>query len=42
VTRREFAGDLRADRRFERAVFLRGVAITIGVVALVVVRQLLL
>jgi hypothetical protein len=42
VTRREFEGDLRADRRFERAVFLRGVAITVGVVALVVVRQLLL
>jgi hypothetical protein len=37
-----FEEDLAADRRFERAVFLRGVAITVGVAAIVVVRGLLL
>jgi hypothetical protein len=42
MTRREFAADLRADARFERAVFVRGVLITVGVAALVVVRGLLL
>jgi hypothetical protein len=42
VTRREFSADLRADTRFEKRVFVRGVLITVGVVALVVVRGLLL
>jgi hypothetical protein len=42
LTRREFSADLRADTRYERAVFIRGVFITAGVVALVVVRGLLL
>jgi hypothetical protein len=42
VTRRELSADLRADTRYERAVFVRGVLITVGVVALVVVRGLLL
>jgi hypothetical protein len=42
VSRRTFDGDLRADHRFERAVFLRGVVIAVGVVALVVLRQVLL
>jgi hypothetical protein len=42
VSRRPFEGDLRADHRFERAVFWRGAAITVGVVALVVLRELLM
>jgi hypothetical protein len=42
VSRRPFAGDLRADHRFERAVLWRGVGITAFVVALVVLRALLL
>ena len=39
---RTFEEDLEADRRFERAVFLRGVAILLFVVTLVVVRTVLL
>jgi hypothetical protein len=42
IARRSFAGDLRADHRFERAVFWRGVLITAFVAALVVLRELLL
>jgi hypothetical protein len=39
---RTFEEDLAADRRFERALFVRGMVITAGVAALVVVRGLLL
>jgi hypothetical protein len=42
MTRRSFEDDLRADARFEQAVFIRGLLITVAVVALVVARQLLL
>ena len=42
MSERTFEEDLREDARFERAVFWRGVAITVAVVALVVVRGLLL
>jgi hypothetical protein len=42
VSRRPFADDLRADRRFERALLARGVAITAVVVALVALREALL
>jgi hypothetical protein len=42
MSERTFEEDLRADERYERAVFWRGVAITVGVVVLVVVRGLLL
>jgi hypothetical protein len=42
MSRRPFAGDLRADERFERALFLRGIAIAARVVALAVLRELLL
>ena len=41
MSRRRFDGDLRADHRFERALFLRGVLIAVGVVALVVLREVL-
>lgn len=42
LSRRSFEGDLRADARFERMVLWRGVAITVGVIVIVVVRGLLL
>lgn len=42
MTRRPFEDDLRADRRFERALFVRGMAITVAVAALVALRQALL
>ena len=42
MTRRSFEDDLRADDRAERRIFVRGILITVGVAALVVVRGLLL
>jgi hypothetical protein len=42
VARRPFAGDLRADHRFERGLLWRGVLITAAVAALAVLREILL